>query len=343
MTDPITIGGTAVFPGERANIDIPVARRYTQASVTLPVKVVRGAKPGPVLLVSAAIHGDELNGIEIIARVLKRKALDRIRGTLIAVPVVNVLGFLQHNRYLPDRRDLNRFFPGSSKGSLTARLAHTFMEELVGKATHVVDLHTGSNHRANLPQIRACLDDAETTRLAHAFGAPIIIDANLKDGSLRQAVLERGIPMLLYESGEALRFDELGIQGGVRGIISVMRAIDMLPKAKEEHPRTVAPLIAHSTRRLRAPESGIFHTSTRLGARVDRGQLFAHISDPLREKELEITTPYSGIVIGRTNLPLVNEGDTMFHIATFQRLSEAAESVEAFADQLQASDFGPWG
>lgn len=343
MSEAVVIGGREVQPGERTTVTIPVARRYTQSDVGITAKVVRGHKPGPVLLVCAAVHGDEINGIEIIARLLKRRGLDRLRGTLVAVPIVNELAFLAHSRYSPDRRDLNRIFPGSPKGSLTSRLADTFVKELVSKATHVIDLHTGSNHRENLPQIRACLDDEETLRLAKEFGAPVIIDANLKDGSLRQAVLEKGIPMLLYEGGEALRFDELAIHAGVRGILSVMRAIGMLPPPKVEHPRAIEPFIAASTRRLRAPESGMFHSLAKLGSRVDRGALLGYVSDPLREREIEITTPASGIVIGTTNLPLVNEGDTMFHIATFERLSEAAESVGAFADQLVASDFGPWG
>jgi predicted deacylase len=341
---PITIAGVDVFPGERAQINIPVARRYTQSPVDVAATVVRGEKPGPALMVCAVIHGDELNGMDIVARILKHKYLERIRGTLIAVPVVNVLGFLAHSRYLPDRRDLNRFFPGSAKGSLTARLAHTIMEELVTKATHVIDLHTGSNHRANLPQVRAHLDDPETARLAKAFGAPVILDANVKDGSLRQAVLERGKPMMLYEAGEALRFDELAIRGGVRGTFSVMRAIGMLPRLKEtKRGKPIEPFIAHSTKRLRAPESGVFHTTIRLGSRVDRGQRLAIVCDPLREKVIPIVTPYAGIVIGKTNLPLVNEGDTLFHIASFQRDSEVAQHLEAFADQLTASDFGPYG
>lgn len=343
MTEALVIGGASILPGERKTVAVPVARRYTQSEVSISATVVRGHKPGPTLLVCAAVHGDEINGIEIIARLLKRKALEKVRGTLIAVPIVNELAFLAHSRYSPDRRDLNRIFPGSPKGSLTSRLADTFVTELVKKATHVIDLHTASNNRENLPQIRACLDDPETDRLAREFGTPVIIDANTKDGSLRQTVLELGLPMLLYEAGEALRFDEIAINAGVRGVLSVMRAISMLAPPKAEHPKVIEPFIAASTRRLRAPESGMFHALTQLGARVDRGAVLGFVSDPLREREVEITSPYSGIVIGKNNLPLVNEGDMMFHIATFQRLSQAAESVEAFADQFIASDFGSWG
>ena len=223
----LTIGGVTVQPGERKVIDLPVAKLYTHIEAAIPLQVVCGKLPGPRLFVSAAIHGDELNGVEIARRLLKSGALKRLRGTLIVAPIVNVFGLIQHSRYLPDRRDLNRSFPGSQGGSLAARLAHIFLDEVVKGCDYGIDLHTGAIHRSNLPQIRANLDDPETRQLAEAFSVPVLLNANLRDGSLRQAAAEHGVKILLYEAGEALRFDELSIRGGVRGILSVMRRSDL--------------------------------------------------------------------------------------------------------------------
>lgn len=319
MPEPFRIAGVEVGAGERAAVRIPVARRYTLAELFLPAWVVHGRRPGPRLFVSAAIHGDEICGVEIIRRLLERPVLRRLAGTLVAVPVVNVYGFLNQDRYLPDRRDLNRSFPGSSEGSLTARLAHRFMQEVVAHATHGIDLHTGSLHRENLPQVRACLDDPETDRLARAFGAPVIVHANVRDGSLRQAVLDRGIPMLVYEGGEALRFEEKAIAAGLAGIEGVMRAIGMLPPRKDRRTHSRV-FVARSSRWVRAPQSGILRQPAPLGARVRRGEELGVLSSPLEQGDVPVVAPLSGLLIGRSNLPLVHEGDALFHVATVERM-----------------------
>lgn len=335
-----------VHPGERKRIDIPVVRRYTHSDVSLTTYVVHGKEPGPRLFLSAAIHGDEINGVEVIRRLLGMAVMKRLHGALLAVPVVNVYGFGAHSRYLPDRRDLNRSFPGSKAGSLASRIAHTLMTQVVANSTHGIDIHTGSNHRTNLPQVRACLDDGPTRELALAFGAPVVIDANVRDGSLRQAGLDRNIPTLLYEGGEALRFDEFAIRAGVRGVLNVMRFIGMLPpsKADRQRRRRVEPYVARSTTWVRAPESGIMRTSLRLGASVEKGQRLGIISDPLGLSEVEVCATATGVVIGLTNLPLVNEGDALFHIATFDRLSSVEEQILAWREELQPkapADVGP--
>jgi len=331
----VVIAGHSVASGTRERIQVPVGRRVTGAEVALPVEVVNGHEPGPRLFVCAAVHGDEINGVEIIRRVLRRRLTRGLRGTLIAVPVVNLYGFIGLSRYLPDRRDLNRSFPGSPTGSLAARLAHTFTTEIIENATHGVDLHTGAVHRSNLPQVRACLDDEETSRLAHAFGVPVLINANVRDGSLRQEVFERKVPMLLYEGGEALRFDEDAIRAGVRGVISVMAALGML--AERRAPKRAEPFVARSSHWQRAPVSGILRARAALGARVDVGGPLGRIADPLGEDEVVVEASRSGIVIGRTELPLVNEGDALFHIATFDRPDAVSESVDDFQEEL--SDF----
>ncbi len=328
---PIEIGGTEIHGGQRVSLDLPIARMYTNQAVTLPVQVIRGKHPGPTLFVSAAIHGDEINGVEIIRRLLRLPQMDKIRGTLIAIPIVNVHGFIHHSRYLPDRRDLNRSFPGSERGSLAARLANLFLDEIVAKCSHGIDLHTAAVHRENLPQIRANMDDVETCELAHAFDVPVLLNSDLRDGSLREVAAERGIPMLLYEAGEALRFDEVSIRAGVKGVTSVMRKLSMLTPGRALK-RKHEPAIARSSIWVRAPDSGILRSITPLGARVRKGDAIAHIADPLGAREVEVLASTAGIVIGRATLPLVNEGEALFHIARF----ESPKAVEAEVEKLQS-------
>ena len=330
---PLTIHGLTFAPGTRTTIELPVGRLYTHTPMTMPVHVIKGKKTGPRLFVSAAIHGDEINGVEIIRRLLKLPALKRLSGTIIAVPIVNIHGLINHSRYLPDRRDLNRSFPGTEKGSLAARLAYLFMKEIVTQSTHGIDLHTGALHRDNLPQIRANLDDEETNKLARAFDVPVIISSNLRDGSLREAAAEYGIPMLLYEAGEALRFNEVSIRAGVKGIINVMRTLEMLPPSRSKSKRHIEPVVARSSSWVRASDSGILRTMIPLGSRVKKNTLLGVVADPFGETESSVISSFNGIVIGRTNLPLVNEGDALYHIARFEDIHEIEAKVDEFHEE----------
>lgn len=325
----VTVGGETVQPGARKNIEIPVADLYTATQVSMPVQVINGRQAGPRLFICAAIHGDELNGVEIIRQLMKRKALKSIKGTLIAVPVVNVHGFLNQSRYLPDRRDLNRSFPGSAKGSIASRLADSFFNEVVLKCDYGIDLHTGAIDRANLPQIRANLDDETTAELAEAFGAPVIVNARIRDGSLRACAADRDIPMVVYEAGEALRFDEFSIRAGIRGVLNVMAYIGMIRGSKRAARRTA--VVARTTRWIRAPASGIVSQKVELGATVAKDQKLALMSDPLGDTEEPVIAPFDGIVIGRNNLPLAHEGDALFHVAAFSNVEQAEGAVEEFA------------
>ncbi len=306
---------------------------YTHDALSISVQAVRGRKPGPTLFVCAAIHGDEINGVEIIRRLLKNPRLHKLRGTLLAIPIVNIYGFIHHTRYLPDGRDLNRNFPGSAGGSLTARVAHWFMEEIVAKSTHGIDLHTGARHRSNFPQIRADLDDADTLALTEAFGAPLAINSKTRDGSLRQCASDMGVPVLLYESCEALRFDELHIRAGEKGILNVMRHLGMLRRSRAHVRR---PVISQQTRWIRAPASGVLRVLVPLGAEVSRGQTIGFIADPLGSSEIDVAADFPGIVIGRTNLPLVYEGDALFHVAGVG--PKVQWEVEAFHETLEPGD-----
>ncbi len=327
---PLTVGDVTVQPGHRANVSLPIAKLYTATSLHMPVKALCGRRPGPVLFLSAAIHGDELNGVEIIRRLLRHRALRSLRGSLLAVPIVNVHGFIEQSRYLPDRRDLNRSFPGSPRGSIAARLAHTFMTEIVLRSDLGIDLHTGAIDRANLPQARADLSDERLERMAMSFGAPVAVNASLRDGSLRACAAERDIPVMVYEAGEALRFDELSVRAGVRGVLNVMRALDMLPPLKKPVSRKLT-VIARSTRWVRAPSSGVVVSSAALGSRVREGDRLAVICDPLGDFEEAVLAPFEGIVIGSGRKPLAHEGDALFHLADFRSVGKAENLVEEFA------------
>ena len=339
----ITIGDVTVNPGERKTVDLVIGKLYTHSELTMPVQVLCGKQAGPVLFISAAIHGDELNGVEIIRRLLKVKSLNRLKGTLIAVPIVNLHGFINHTRYLPDRRDLNRSFPGSQKGSIAGRMAHLFLKEVVNKSTHGIDLHTGAINRSNLPQIRANLDDQETMLLAEAFAAPLMLNSDLRDGSLRAAAVKNNIPILLYEAGEALRFDEVSIRAGVRGILNVMRALDMITKSRKAALKSKAPVIARSSTWIRAPHSGIFRSLVEDGKRVFANKtLMGVVSDPFGESEMEIYSSSNGIVIGQMKMPLVNEGEALYHVAQFERSSVAEESVYGFNEEMLDDSMLPY-
>ena len=334
---PITIGGVTVNPGEYKIIDLQVGKLYTHSELLMPVQVWCGKQAGPVLFVCAGIHGDELNGVEIIRRLLKVKSLKQLKGTLITVPIVNLYGFITHSRYLPDRRDLNRSFPGSKMGSIAGRLANIFLKEIVNKATHGIDLHTGAINRTNLPQIRADLDTPEVRSMAEAFGSPVMLNSNLRDGSLRAAAVKKGVPILLYEAGEALRFDEVSIRAGVKGIINVMRHLGMVrPGRTNKKKRT--PVIARSSFWIRAAHSGIFRSLIDDGGRVQANKtLIGMISDPFGESEVEVYAPNSGIVIGQMRMPLVNEGEALFHIAQFSRSDIVEGKLEEFNEEVTES------
>jgi hypothetical protein len=309
----IEIGGVTVAPGERKRAEIPLAYLPTQTLLSLPVSVINGTQVGARLWLSAAIHGDEINGVEIIRQVLDRINPATLQGTLIAVPIVNVFGFIEQSRYLPDRRDLNRSFPGSERGSLASRIAHLFMTQIVSQCTHGIDLHTASNHRINLPQVRANLHDPETYRCAKAFNAPLLIHATTRDGSLRQAADQQGIPVLLYEAGEALRFNKNAIAIGVEGILRVMAALGMIQL--ELNPTSVTPLEVQESKWVRAPQSGILHLNVALGQTVARKQLLGIVADAFGETSVKAYAPCDGLVIGCTQNPLVNQGDGILHLA----------------------------
>lgn len=331
---PFEIAGRTIQPGERVQFDLPTANLFTHTPLNMPVEVIHGRLPGPVLLICAAIHGDELNGVEIIRRTRSFGALNKLRGTLVLVPVVNLFGFIHQSRYLPDRRDLNRCFPGNERGSIASRMAYIFFNEVVKRCTHIIDLHTAAVNRDNLPQIRAALDEPGVQAMAEGFSIPVIINSGLIDNSLRAEGGKLGIPVITYEAGEALRLYERSIVTGVRGIVSVMRALQMLPAKKIQTVRA-EPYVAKSTGWFRAPADGIFRPIAKLGARVKAGDTLGVISAPFSSDESLLLAKRDGIVICLSNLPLVNEGEALFHIAYFDEARAVASEIAEHGSNIE--------
>ncbi|MEZ5462082.1 succinylglutamate desuccinylase/aspartoacylase family protein [Dokdonella sp.] len=333
------IGGVSISAGARQTVELPVSVLANHIPVSLPVHVIHGRKPGPVVFLSAAVHGDEIVGVDIIRRVLQNAALNKLSGTLLAVPIVNVFGFLNQSRYLPDRRDLNRSFPGSERGSLAAQLADLFLNEVVRRCEFGIDLHSAAQHRMNLPQVRISPDSsARLKELARAFGAPITLTSSVREGSLRAAAKAAGVETLLYEAGEALRFDELPVRAGVRGINSVLHYLRMLP-GRYSSERRAAPLEASETRWVRAPRGGLLRAFKTIGEAVEKGDRLGIVADPFGDSEVDVLATGKGLIIGRTNLPLVNRGDALLNIAYMHDPDCAEEHVVDIQDSLESDPY----
>jgi len=331
--DIIEIYNTKVALGEKKVIMIRLPSLYDCSPLNMPVHVIRGKHPGKTLCITAAVHGDEINGVEIVRQILKRKGYKQMHGTLIVIPIVNVYGFLYQNRYLMDRRDLNRSFPGSKIGSIASRLAHIITNEILPHADCHIDLHSGSLHRTNFPQIRIDGKCQITLDLAKAFSAPVILKAQERDGSLRQSLEKKGIPSLLYEAGEALRFHKASIKVGVRGILKVMRHMGIVISNKSKDTKETldksASFIASSSYWLRSPYSGIFRTQRNLGKSIKKDEVIGYISNPIDGFEHPLKAPASGIIIGLNNLPLVHEGGALFNVACFEELHQVEKEFQS--------------
>jgi predicted deacylase len=323
------LGGKVIAAGARETVNLEVSTLANATPMNLPVHVVHGGG-GPVLFLSGVVHGDEIQGMEIIRRVLAHDAMASIKGTLLAIPIVNAFGFLNHSRYMPDRRDLNRSFPGSDQGSLASLLADLFFREIVMRSHYGIDFHTAALHRTNLPQIRIAPGDDSLLQLAEAFAAPVIITSKLRDGSLRQSAKNAGVKVVLYEGGEALRFDERAIEAGVKGTLRLMKMIGMIAEAPPV-PAHASTVHSGSSTWSRAPEGGILHSVRQVGDKVGRKEPIGIITDPLGAMRVPVFAEDDGIIIGRTNLPIVNRGDALFHIARIK--AKASARAEAMPDE----------
>ncbi|HWM91388.1 MAG TPA: succinylglutamate desuccinylase/aspartoacylase family protein [Thermoanaerobaculia bacterium] len=317
---PLSLCGTRVALGETADLRLKVGESFTAEPVTVPVTVVRGG-PGPTLFVTATVHGDELNGVGILRDLLNHTDFSGLRGTLIAVPVVNVPGFLVQDRRLPDRRDLNRSFPGSRKGSLTARLADTLFREVIRQSDFGIDLHTGGGERTNYPQVRADLADPRVAELAEAFGIPLIVGGGGPEGSLRRTAVAAGVPTVVYEAGSARRHERPFIEVGIAGILSVMRSLRMLPGEPDRPPLR---LRVERTHWVRAQAGGILDLQVELGQPLRRGTPISLNTNPFGRERSQLKSPYAGMVLGLTQLPLVHPGDAVCHLARLEAEELAA-------------------
>jgi len=328
---PLQISNITVHPGERITVALPTPEIYTCAPMYIPIHIIHGKRAGPTLLVCGSIHGDEINGVVITQRLLKLRLLKSIRGTLIVIPSINIYGMITQSRNLPDRRDLEGSFPGSETGSFASRLANLLTEEIFNRITHCIDLHTGEPHISKLPQIWTVTANEEARQLAHAFQAPVILNTKSEKGLLWLLHRsERKIPTIIYETGEALRLDENGIKMGVKGVIRVMRNLNMLT-ASLKSVRTRAPVQVESEEWIRASSSGLCEVFGKVGSFVANGSLIAHIFDPFGTEKMEkIYAPFDGVIIGRNNVPILNEGEPILELA--QVKPSTAELIKEWSE-----------
>lgn len=334
--DLFKIGGETIAPGTSGDIALPVSDLSAGMQADLQVRIFHGKRNGPTIFVSAAIHGDEIIGTEIIRRVMKKLNPARMAGTVIFVPVVNMFGFINHSRYLPDRRDLNRSFPGTERGSLASQLANIFSTEVIDRCSLGIDIHSAAQHRYNLPQIRIASGNPKLKELALEFGPPVVIEADLRPGSLRALAREAGVDMLLMEAGEALRFDEFSVLTGVNGILRVLKKLEII-ESKRLGKRGTPPAQTTRTVWLRSTRGGICRLISPSGSKVHKGDTVACISDIFGDGEEEILSPVDGIVIGHSNLPVVNQGDALLHIAEVRVFDTVEERLGQIEDAITSN------
>jgi predicted deacylase len=326
---PLNIFNAVIQPGEIASLAFPMPEISSYAPIYMPIKVVHGKQTGPTLLVLAAIHGDELNGTEIVNRLLALSLLKKLKGTLIMIPVFNVYGYITRSRYLTDGLELDKAFPGRASGSHAARLAHIFTSEILTQVDYCIDLRTGAINHSNLPQVYVNPEIHESEQLARAFKAPVICHVKLTKNTLRETASKKNIPYLVYEAGEALRFDERAIKVGLKGIINVLRSIHMLPESAKPKNKVITSFVVEHYNWVRAPKSGTAYSSVQLGQKVTKKEQIAVIKDPFGSSDSAyVYAPHAGIIVGRNNLPLVHEGETLFQIAIFKKEKEAAAELK---------------
>jgi len=306
----IIINGVRIRPGQSINIEIAIARLPTHTLIDLPVFIHRSKIDGPVLLISGGVHGDEINGVVAVKRMLEENLFVPKVGTIIFIPLVNVYGFLSNSRTFPDGRDLNRSFPGSNKGSLAAQIAHIITTEIIPHIDYGIDIHTGGRMLTNYPQIRVDFKDKKGWELAKVFGAQFVINSPHIDKSFRKEAYKNGKHILVYEGGESMRLDDLSVEEAIAGTRRILQHLGMIDGALEPKES----LIIKESSWVRAKISGIFIPTVKLGDPVKRGQMLAKISDPYGQVKVPVKSTTNGHVVGLNNLPVINAGDAIVHI-----------------------------
>lgn len=325
---PVKVGGHRVAKGTQEHILLKISEHYTHQDVYIPVTVIRGARPGPRLFLTAAVHGDEVNGVQIVREAIDLVDPQQLKGTIIAVPVVNRFGFVSHTRYMPDRRDLNRCFPGDPEGSPSSRVAHIIYNEIIKQCDYGIDLHTAGYQRTNLPQVRGQMEDEGVRKIAKAFGAEVILDSKGLRGTLRRTATRNGVPTIIYEAGETFRFQRDMITKGVTGVLNVMRRLKMLPgkPLPPDYQITV-----RTSEWVRSNHGGILETLITAGHLVYEGDVIARIANPFGRTVDEITAPFDGLVVGATMLPMVNPGAPVCHLV---KLKKTLSTVQDHHDRF---------
>jgi uncharacterized protein len=305
------IAGQEIKPGESKEIDINIARLPSHTQIDTPIYVSRSLEDGPVLALMAGMHGDEINGMEIVRRIIDGGFNRTKRGTVVCIPIINVYGFLNFSRDVPDGKDVNRSFPGSKSGSLASRVAYHVTHEIIPNIDVGVDFHTGGAMRTNYPQVRATLSNEKNVELANAFNAPFTLDAPFRPNSLRKEASKRGKNIIVYEAGESLRFDQHAIEEGIEGTLRLMKHLNMIdwaPEAKEEN------RIIWSSSWIRAKTAGLFQSTVSCGQLIQKGEWVGTITDPFGEFKEKVIAKETSYVIGLNNIPVVNAGEALMHL-----------------------------
>lgn len=305
------INGIEILPGEEKKIDVNIAKLPSASSIDTSIIVSRAKKEGPVLLLMGGLHGDEINGVEIVRRIIHEKINKPLIGTVICIPVLNVYGFIHFSRYVPDGKDVNRSFPGNKNGSLAARVAHYLLKDIIPQIDYGIDFHTGGADLTNYPQVRCVFKDEESLTLSKAFAAPFLINSPFRPNSLRQAASRLGKKVIVYEGGESSRFDQYAIDEGVRGAKRVMKHLKMHAKAQEAAHEIVT---ITSSSWVRAKQSGLFHSLVQYGQAVSKNQQLGYITDPFGQERNVVKSGANGYVVGLNNNPLVHRGDAVVHV-----------------------------
>ncbi|WP_132704675.1 succinylglutamate desuccinylase/aspartoacylase family protein [Winogradskyella wandonensis] len=312
----LDILGKKVALGQSATVSFNVAKLHTQNTIDVPIIIERSKKPGPTVLITAGIHGDEVNGVEIVRQIISKGINKPKKGTIICVPVINAFGFIHMDRLFPDGRDLNRVFPGSKKGSLASRVAHKLMTEIVPHADLILDFHTGGSDRFNSAHIRIVKGELVLDELAQVFGAPFIFYSKNLNKSFRNSCYKLGIPMLLFEGGKSFHIDNTITNTGVNGVKRVLHHLEMLNrKFKVSRPKKDVIKIDES-KWVRAKYSGMFRPTISVNTKVEKGDVIGNITDPYGSFNHFVKAPNSGYVFNVNESPIIYQGDAIFHIST---------------------------
>ncbi|SNC68190.1 hypothetical protein SAMN06265337_2208 [Hymenobacter gelipurpurascens] len=327
----LVLNGLVIKPGQRVLTRLVISRLPSGTVIDIPVHVFRSTEPGPTVLLLAGMHGDEVNGIETIRRMVRRDQLRPLRGTIIAIPILNIYGFLNFSREVPDGKDVNRSFPGNPRGSLASRVAHRFMREIMPLIDYGIDFHTGGAARANISQVRCLLhQDAETDALAAAFAAPFTLHAALRSGSLRETAMQEGRRIIVYETGESLRLDENGIELAIAGTFRVLHHLGMVETAV---PAAASSVVCMRSTWLRARYAGLFRTDVHLGDYIEKGQVYGSVADPYGEHAVRLESPVAGYIIGLNHMPVVNQGDALVHVGRTDLSPSRADLATPFEEK----------